>query len=58
MKQNLAGKTVFLTGGSRGIGQAIAKRFAQAGANVAICSKSSEPHPTLPGTIHETALAL
>ncbi len=55
MKQNLAGKTVFLTGGSRGIGQAMAKRFAQAGANVAICSKSSEPHPTLPGTIHETA---
>ncbi|GAA4882687.1 NAD(P)-dependent oxidoreductase [Ferrimonas pelagia] len=55
MDKALAGKTVFLTGGSRGIGQAIAVRLAQAGANIAIGSKSSEPHPTLPGTIHQTA---
>ncbi|WP_062266238.1 SDR family oxidoreductase [Endozoicomonas arenosclerae] len=52
---SLKGKTVFLSGGSRGIGLAIAKRFARAGANIAICSKTAEPHPKLPGTIHETA---
>lgn len=51
----LKGKTVFLSGGSRGIGLAIARRLAQEGANIAICSKTSEPHPKLPGTIHETA---
>ena len=53
--KNLAGKTVFLTGGSRGIGNAIAKRVAMAGANVAICAKTAEPHPALPGTIYDTA---
>ena len=52
---SLKNKTVFLTGGSRGIGLAIAKKVAQDGANVVICSKTSEPHPSLPGTIHETA---
>lgn len=55
---NLKGKTVFLTGGSRGIGLAIAKRVAQAGANVVIAAKSAEAHPTLPGTIYETAAAV
>lgn len=55
---NLKGKTVFLTGGSRGIGLAIAKRVAAAGANVVVAAKSAEPHPTLPGTIHETAKAV
>ncbi|OZC04425.1 SDR family oxidoreductase [Rubricoccus marinus] len=48
----LAGKTIFITGGSRGIGEAIAVRAAQDGANVAVAAKTSEPHPKLPGTIH------
>ena len=52
---SLAGKTLFVTGGSRGIGLAIAKRAAQDGANVAIAAKTVEPHPKLPGTIHTAA---
>jgi citronellol/citronellal dehydrogenase len=52
---SLAGKTVFITGGSRGIGQAIALRAAADGANVAIAAKTAEPHPKLPGTIHTAA---
>ncbi|MEM1056302.1 MAG: NAD(P)-dependent oxidoreductase [Bacteroidota bacterium] len=48
----LAGKTLFITGGSRGIGEAIAVRAAQDGANVAVAAKTAEPHPRLPGTIH------
>lgn len=48
----LAGKTLFITGGSRGIGEAIAVRAAQDGANVVVAAKTSEPHPKLPGTIH------
>lgn len=51
----LAGKTVFVTGGSRGIGLAIALRCARDGANVAIAAKTSEPHAKLPGTIHQSA---
>jgi len=51
----LAGKTLFVTGGSRGIGLAIAKRAAQDGANIIIAAKTAEPHPTLPGTIHTAA---
>ncbi|HEU4531770.1 MAG TPA: NAD(P)-dependent oxidoreductase [Steroidobacteraceae bacterium] len=51
----LAGKTVFVTGASRGIGKAIALRAARDGANVAIVAKTSQPHPKLPGTIHDTA---
>ncbi len=51
----LAGKTLFITGASRGIGLAIAKRAARDGANVAIAAKSAVPNPKLPGTIHSAA---
>jgi citronellol/citronellal dehydrogenase len=51
----LAGKTVFITGASRGIGLAIALRCARDGANVAVAAKSAEPHPKLPGTIYTAA---
>lgn len=50
-----AGKTVFVTGASRGIGKAIALKFAKDGANVVVAAKTVEPHPKLPGTIHEAA---
>ena len=52
----LAGKTLFITGASRGIGREIAIRAARDGAHVAIAAKSAEPHPKLEGTIGETAL--
>jgi citronellol/citronellal dehydrogenase len=52
----LSGKTLFITGASRGIGFAIAKRAAADGANIAIVAKTQEPHPKLEGTI-ETAVA-
>jgi len=52
---NLCGKTVFVSGGSRGIGLAIALRAARDGANVAIAAKTAEPHPKLKGTIHTAA---
>ena len=51
----LKGRTLFVTGGSRGIGLAIAVRAARDGANVAIAAKTDAPHPTLPGTIHTAA---
>src|SRR3954452_19334867 len=51
----LKGKTLFITGASRGIGKAIALRAAKDGANVVIAAKTSEPHPKLPGTIHSAA---
>ena len=51
----LQGKTLFVTGASRGIGRAIALRAARDGANVAICAKTVEPHPKLQGTIHTVA---
>ena len=51
----LHGKTLFITGASRGIGLAIAKRAARDGANVAIAAKTAEPHPKLPGTIFTAA---
>jgi citronellol/citronellal dehydrogenase len=51
----LAGKTLFISGGSRGIGLAIALRAAQDGANVALIAKTTEPHPRLEGTIHTAA---
>ena len=52
---SLAGKTIFITGGSRGIGLAIAVRAARDGANVAIAAKTAEAHPKLPGTIYTAA---
>ena len=52
---SLAGKTLFIPGGSRGIGRAIALRAARDGANVAIAAKTSDPHPKLAGTIHSVA---
>lgn len=54
----LAGKTLFITGASRGIGLAIALRAARDGANIAIAAKSSVPNPKLPGTIHTAAEAV
>jgi citronellol/citronellal dehydrogenase len=52
---DLKGKTMFVSGGSRGIGLAIATRAAQDGANVIIAAKTAEPHPRLPGTIYTAA---
>jgi citronellol/citronellal dehydrogenase len=52
---SLKGKTLFITGASRGIGLAIAKRAARDGANIAIAAKSDQPNPKLPGTIHTAA---
>jgi citronellol/citronellal dehydrogenase len=54
----LDGRTVFMSGGSRGIGLAIAERLAGEGANVAIMAKTDKPHPKLPGTIHTAAEAI
>jgi len=52
---SLAGKTLFITGGSRGIGLAIAKRAARDGANLVLAAKTATPHPKLPGTIFTAA---
>jgi citronellol/citronellal dehydrogenase len=52
---SLQGKTLFISGASRGIGLAIAKKIAADGANVAIAAKTTEPHPKLPGTIYTAA---
>ena len=49
---SLQGKKIFITGGSRGIGLAIALRAARDGAHVAIAAKTAEPNPKLPGTIY------
>jgi citronellol/citronellal dehydrogenase len=54
----LQGKTLFITGASRGIGLAIALRAARDGANVVIAAKSDVPNPKLPGTIHTAAAAV
>lgn len=51
----LAGRTVFITGASRGIGKTIALKAARDGANVVIAAKTTEPHPKLPGTIYTAA---
>jgi citronellol/citronellal dehydrogenase len=55
---SLAGKTLFITGASRGIGLAIGLRAARDGANVAIAAKTAEAHPKLPGTIYSAAEAI
>ncbi len=52
---SLAGKTLFITGASRGIGKAIGLRAARDGANVAIAAKTTEPHPKLAGTVYTAA---
>lgn len=54
----LAGKTLFITGASRGIGLAIALRAARDGANVAVAAKTTEPHPKLPGTVYTACEAI
>ncbi|XP_055913567.1 hydroxysteroid dehydrogenase-like protein 2 [Eupeodes corollae] len=51
----LAGRTLFITGASRGIGKAIALKAAQDGANIVVAAKTAEPHPKLPGTIYTAA---
>ena len=52
---SLKGKTLFITGASRGIGRELALRCAKDGANIVIAAKSDAPHPKLPGTIHSVA---
>ena len=54
-ENSLKGKTVFITGGSRGIGREIALKCARDGANIVVAAKTVEPHPRLPGTIHTVA---
>jgi citronellol/citronellal dehydrogenase len=58
MPSTLEGKTILMSGGSRGIGLAIAVRAARDGANVAIMAKTDEPHPKLPGTVHTAVGAI
>ena len=53
--KTLGGKTLFITGASRGIGKAIALRAAADGANIVVAAKTTEPHPRLPGTIYTAA---
>ncbi|KAG5330129.1 HSDL2 protein, partial [Acromyrmex heyeri] len=53
--RKLAGRTIFITGASRGIGKSIALKAAKDGANIVIAAKTAEPHPKLPGTIYTAA---
>lgn len=53
--RKLVGRTLFITGASRGIGKAIALKAAKDGANVVVAAKTAEPHPKLPGTIYTAA---
>ncbi|MEZ5075535.1 MAG: NAD(P)-dependent oxidoreductase [Solirubrobacterales bacterium] len=57
-QRTLAGRTILMSGGSRGIGLAIALRAARDGANVALIAKTDQPHPKLEGTIHTAAAAI
>ena len=54
----LSGRTILMSGGSRGIGLAIAERAAVDGANIAIIAKTDQPHPRLEGTVHTAAAAI
>jgi citronellol/citronellal dehydrogenase len=58
MSRSLAGRTLFISGASRGIGLAIGVRAARDGANVALIAKTAEPHPKLEGTVHTAAQAI
>jgi citronellol/citronellal dehydrogenase len=58
MAGNLTGRTLFISGASRGIGLAIGVRAARDGANVALIAKTAEPHPKLEGTVHTAAAAI
>lgn len=58
MAESLEGRVAFITGATRGIGKEIAIRLAREGCNVVVTGKTDEPHPELPGTIHETAEAV
>lgn len=58
MTAPLHGKTLFITGASRGIGLAIAQRAAADGANIVLVAKTTEPNPKLPGTLHSAAEAV
>lgn len=58
MSGNLQGRTIVMSGGSRGIGLAIAVRAARDGANVALMAKTDQPHPKLEGTVHTAATAI
>ena len=53
--ENLANKTLFITGASRGIGKEIALKAARDGANIGVAAKTAEPHPKLDGTIYTAA---
>jgi citronellol/citronellal dehydrogenase len=55
---NLQGKTIFITGASRGIGLAIARRAARDGANIVVAAKTAQANPKLPGTIHSAAIEI
>jgi citronellol/citronellal dehydrogenase len=55
---DLTNKTLFITGASRGVGLSIALRAAREGANIVVASKTTEPNPKLPGTIHAAASAI
>jgi citronellol/citronellal dehydrogenase len=57
-ENTLAGKTILMSGGSRGIGLAIALRAARDGANVALLAKTDTPHPKLEGTVYTAAAAI